>query len=520
MQAPPAIKSGRLELEVEKVRHEQVHQSRVAVLSYSADGARLWSGCEAAAPRLKEQAEEAPLVSVSCKDGSILQSVDSIPTANVRLICQAPSNAGGLLCVTGDGWLLHLNSDSGALLGSHALPNTPAEAAAAAPATPPPCDGTAAADGQQPDNSTEAEQAVAGTAAAGAAQEAEAVFDATVEHAAGPEFVAEDGYLFRHGDKGSGYYRKDVVRRYCASATVAVDPAYAPAAPVSDGAAAPAGGATQQALAESRQYIQRLMQAPPNMQSAITDAACSLLYTASLGATDTAVRVWRLHWSGGRDGGAPEHSSTSTSTSSCSCPVPELYHTLTGHTGPVVCMALSPDASLLVTGSSDRTIRVWSTAAWHCLRVLQAHGGGIKGLAVAPDGAMLYSAAADNTIRAWSMQHWVCLRTMHGRHDDTCWPACLALSPDGKLLASGSTGPFGASNIKVFQAGSGGSHEPGTCLATFAQMGADEKGDTTALLWSPDSCTLHAGTSNGTLTAWSLQWKASQARAGIRRGFL
>jgi hypothetical protein len=128
------------------------------------------------------------------QDGSILHSVTSIPTANVCLICQAPSTAGGLLCVTGDGWLLHLNSDSGALLGSHALPNTPAEAAAAAPATPPPCDGTAAADGQQPDGSTDAEQAVAGTGAAGAAQEAEAVFDATVEHAAGPEFVAESGY--------------------------------------------------------------------------------------------------------------------------------------------------------------------------------------------------------------------------------------------------------------------------------------------------------------------------------------
>lgn len=51
--------------------------------------------------------------------------------------------------------------------------------------------------------------------------------------------------------------------------------------------------------------------------------------------------------------------------------------------------------------------------------------------------------------QAWSMQHWVCLRTLHGRHDDTTWPACLALSCDGSLLASGSTGPFGASTIKV-----------------------------------------------------------------------
>ncbi len=51
--------------------------------------------------------------------------------------------------------------------------------------------------------------------------------------------------------------------------------------------------------------------------------------------------------------------------------------------------------------------------------------------------------------QAWSMEHWVCLRTLHGRHDDTTWTACLALSSDGTLLASGSTGPFGASTIKV-----------------------------------------------------------------------
>ncbi len=51
--------------------------------------------------------------------------------------------------------------------------------------------------------------------------------------------------------------------------------------------------------------------------------------------------------------------------------------------------------------------------------------------------------------QAWNTQHWVCLRTMHGRHVDTTWPACLALSGDGALLVSGSTGPFGHSTIKV-----------------------------------------------------------------------
>ena len=78
---------------------------------------------------------------------------------------------------------------------------------------------------------------------------------------------------------------------------------------------------------------------------------------------------------------------------------PTLFRMLAGHTAPVLSLALSPDGTLLYSGSYDQTIRVWSTADWHCLRVLKGHGGGVRALAVAPDGSALYSAAADNTIR-------------------------------------------------------------------------------------------------------------------------
>jgi hypothetical protein len=48
---------------------------------------------------------------------------------------------------------------------------------------------------------------------------------------------------------------------------------------------------------------------------------------------------------------------------------------------------------------------------------------------------------------------WVCLRTLHGRHEETTWPCCMALSPEGELLASGSNGLFGGSTIKVANLG-------------------------------------------------------------------
>lgn len=222
-----------------------------------------------------------------------------------------------------------------------------------------------------------------------------------------------EGYLFREGTKGAGYYRKDVARRYCAAAargetTTRPAPAASNAVSSSDsaggssqaGAAAPdsEAEAAKQAAEEARQYIQSLLRAPPNMHAIVADPAGRLLFTSSLGSSDCAVRVWRLHWGGDcKDG------------SSTSCPRPQLAHTLVGHTESVLSLALSPAGDLLFSGSYDQTIRVWRTTDWHCLRVLKGHGGGVRALAVAPDGGMLYSAAADNTIRvrracleAWS----------------------------------------------------------------------------------------------------------------------
>ena len=46
------------------------------------------------------------------------------------------------------------------------------------------------------------------------------------------------------------------------------------------------------------------------------------------------------------------------------------------------------------------------------------------------------------------------LRALHGRHEDATWPLCMALSRDGLLLASASSGPCGGSTIKVRTCGS------------------------------------------------------------------
>ena len=126
-------------------------------------------------------------------------------------------------------------------------------------------------------------------------------------------YALQGGIPVQGGHQGGCYYRKDVARRYCAAAargetTTRPAPAASNAVSSSDsaggssqaGAAAPdsEAEAAKQAAEEARQYIQSLLRAPPNMHAIVADPAGRLLFTSSLGSSDCAVRVWRLHWGG------------------------------------------------------------------------------------------------------------------------------------------------------------------------------------------------------------------------------
>lgn len=176
-----------------------------------------------------------------------------------------------------------------------------------------------------------------------------------------------------------------------------------------------------------------------------------------------------------------------------------LAATLRGHSASVLSLAISPDGSILFTGSYDQTIRAWDTITWSCIKVLKGHGGGVRAMAVSADGRTLYSAGADNTVRAWNIGTWVCMRFMHGRHEETTWPAVMALNtPNTTFLVTGSTGPFGSNTLKTFNPSTG------DCLATFSQIEPGKLGGITAVAFSPGGNILYSGASDGSLAAWVL----------------
>src|SRR5207244_7751957 len=95
--------------------------------------------------------------------------------------------------------------------------------------------------------------------------------------------------------------------------------------------------------------------------------------------------------------------------------------------------ASSPDGRLLASSSEDRTIRIWNTTTWGCLRILQGHTHGVRSVAFSPTGKEVASGGDDQTCRTWEVGSGNCLRALQG-YTNRIWS--IAFAPDGSTLAS------------------------------------------------------------------------------------
>jgi hypothetical protein len=73
------------------------------------------------------------------------------------------------------------------------------------------------------------------------------------------------------------------------------------------------------------------------------------------------------------------------------------------HDDAVTCLAVSSDGRLAVSGSADRTVRVWDVATGKERWKLDGHTGPVTGVAFSPDGRRVASCAADRTWRVWEL---------------------------------------------------------------------------------------------------------------------
>jgi WD40 repeat protein len=143
-------------------------------------------------------------------------------------------------------------------------------------------------------------------------------------------------------------------------------------------------------------------------------------------------------------------------------------HALKGHTFYVEDMSFSPNGTVLVS-VGDKTAYLWNTETGVPLGTLEFQGG-VSGLAVSPNGTLFVSHTYGDKIELWNASTGQIVHTFEGRGSHYI----LALSASGTILASGESDD---PSIRIWDVATGqqlralGSYIPSVCCVALSPDG-------------------------------------------------
>ena len=84
----------------------------------------------------------------------------------------------------------------------------------------------------------------------------------------------------------------------------------------------------------------------------------------------------------------------------------KLYRVISGHQGWVrSCVVVDPGNEWFVTGSADRTIKVWDLASGNLKLTLTGHIEQVTGLCVSPRHPYMFSCGLDKKVKCWDLEY-------------------------------------------------------------------------------------------------------------------
>ena len=173
---------------------------------------------------------------------------------------------------------------------------------------------------------------------------------------------------------------------------------------------------------------------------------------------------------------------------------------LEGHTDPIYAVVYTPDGSRLLTGSFDRTVKIWDRASGKVLRTLADHQNFVLTVAVSKDGKLFASGGLDNVVKVYDMPTREPIADLGQQPGPV---AGLNVSRDGKWLLSGDRGKL----VRLWNA------ENQQHVRDFGQTPAEVM----AVEISPNVAFVLAASQDGTLSGWNRENGQTQGAAYFPR---
>lgn len=112
----------------------------------------------------------------------------------------------------------------------------------------------------------------------------------------------------------------------------------------------------------------------------------------------------------------------------------KMLRVISGHGGWVRAIAVDPTNEWFVTGSADRTIKIWDLASGTLRLTLTGHISTVRGVVVSSRSPYLFSCGEDKMVKCWDLEYNKVIRHYHGHLSGVY---SMALHPTLDVLVTG-----------------------------------------------------------------------------------
>ena len=166
------------------------------------------------------------------------------------------------------------------------------------------------------------------------------------------------------------------------------------------------------------------------------------------------------------------------------------YKNPSSHNDVIYSLIFSNKGDLLISGSADKTIKVWNSVTGSLNFTLNGHTGIVNNLAIGSCDRWLISSSTDRTIRIWDMANP--LNKPYIIDEFSYQITAIAITPEGNIIVADRNNCLGLWNLKTRK---------------NIHIYEDSINSINSIAVSPDSEIMAVGNSNGTVQIWDLTTK-------------